>query len=334
MNAPTTLIPAGTAPFRVLLSQRNALSDRLNEGAWTDEAAAVVCDDIDRLEAAIINHPAATTDDAIVKLVTLAQIAASEREIDDHEAVSAIADAQRHFGLGWLDPAHRALVTPAPPVATDEVILRAYAARRREYEQNYHRDMTNPEGDAYFARIDACEAVIHAAPATTIEGVLAKLRVTFVHQTGQPWSDRAVADVNHPAFVEGLLGCDDVDRQAWSVIEDLARMAGINLATQGQYVAVLVPFEALRLEYLALDHQVKTTITDADSDPRFATMQARMKQIEHEVVIRPCQSVVDAKTKMQFMLETANVGVPLDGEEAHVLIKDAARFLIGEEAGA
>ncbi len=51
MNASTTIIPAGAAPLRVLLTERNALSDRLNEGAWTDEAAAVVCNDIDRLEA-------------------------------------------------------------------------------------------------------------------------------------------------------------------------------------------------------------------------------------------------------------------------------------------
>lgn len=334
MNAPTTIVPAGTAPFRVLLSQRNALSDRLNEGAWTDEAATVVCDDIDRLEAAIINHPAATADDAIVKLVTLAQIAASEREIDDHEAVSAIADAQRHFGIGWLDPVHAVLVNPAPPVATDEAILNAYAARRREFEENYHLDMTTEESDAYFNRIDACEAVIHGTPATTIAGVLAKLRVTFVHQTGELWSDRAIDDPTHPVFVEGLATAGTFARQAWSVIEDLARMAGIDLATQGQAVAALVPFDALRLEYLALDHQVKTTTTDADNDPRFATMQARMKQIEQEVVTRPCQSTADAKTKMRFMLDTAGIGIPLDGEEAHVLIKDAARFLIGEEAGA
>jgi hypothetical protein len=334
MNAPTTIIPAGTAPFRVLLSQRNALSDRLNEGAWTDEAAAVVCDDIDRLEAAIINHPAATADDAIVKLVTLAQIAASEREIDDHEAVSVIADAQRHFGLGWLDPAHAVLVNPAPPVATDEPILNAYAARRREFEENYHLDMTPEDEGGYFRRIDACEAVIHGTPATTIAGVLAKLRVTFVHQTGELWSDRAIDDPTHPVFVEGLATAGTFAHQAWSAIEDLARIGGIDLATQGQTVTGLVPFEALRLEYLAHDHQVKTTITDADTDPRFATMQARMKQIEQEVVTRPCQSAADAKTKMRFMLDTASVGIPLDGEEAHVLIKDAARFLIGEEAGA
>lgn len=334
MNAPTTIIPAGNAPFRVLLSQRNALSDRLNDGAWTDEAAAVVCDDIDRLEAAIINHPAATADDAIVKLVTLAQIAASEREIDDHEAVSVIADAQRHFGLGWLDPAHAGMIDSAPPVATDETILSAYAARRREFEENYHLDMTREDEDGYFRRVDACEAVIHDTPATTIAGVLAKLRVTFVHQIGELWSDRAIDDPTHPVFVEGLATASTFARQAWSAIEDLARIGGIDLATQGQATEGLVPFEALRLEYLALDHQVKTTITDADNDPRFATMQARMKQIEQEVVTRPCQSAADARTKMQFMVDTGGVGIPLDGEEAHVLIKDAARFLIGEEAGA
>jgi len=95
-----------------------------------------------------------------------------------------------------------------------------------------------------------------------------------------------------------------------------------------------VPFEALRLEYLALDHQVNTTITDADSDPRFTTMQLRMKQIEHEVVTRASRSVDDARVKMQFMFDTASIGIPLEGEEAHILIKDAARFLLGEEADA
>jgi len=332
MNALTTI--AGTAPFRVLLAQRNALSDRLNEGTWTDEAAAVVCGDIDRLETAIIDHPATTADDALVKLVTLAQIAASERQIDDHEAISAIADAQRHFGLGWLDPADTMLVEPAPPIATDETILNAYAARRREFEENYHLDMTAEQSDAYFARIDACEAVIHGTPATTIAGVLAKLRVTFVHQTGDLWSDRAIHDPTHPVFVEGLATSNSFARQTWSAIEDLARIGGIDLAAQGQALTALVPFEALRLEYLALYHQVNTTITDADSDPRFATMQARMKQIEHEVVTRPSRSADDARVKMRFMLDTASIGIPLDGEEAHILIKDTARFLLGEGAGA
>ena len=334
MNASSTIIPAGTAPFRVLLAQRNALSDSLNEDDWTDEAAAVVCDDIDRLETTIIGHPATTADDALAKLVTLAQIAASERQIDDHEPISAIADAQRHFGLGRLDPADTMLVEPAPPIATDETILNAYAARRREFEENYHLDMTAEQSDAYFARIDACEAVIHGTPATTIAGVLAKLRVTFVHQTGELWSDRAIHDPTHSVFVEGLATSNSFARQTWSAIEDLARIGGVDLAAQGQAVTALVPFEALRLEYLALDHQVNTTITDADSDPRFTTMQARMKQIGHEVVTRPSRSGDDAKAKMQFMLDTASIGVPLDGEEAHLLIKDAARFLLGEEAGA
>jgi hypothetical protein len=335
MNAPITITPAGTAPLRVLLNERNALSDRLNEGAWTDEAGAVVCADIDRLEATIINQPAATADDAIVKLVTLAQIAASDREIEDREAISVVADAQRHLGLGRLDPAHAAFVDPALPVpAADDAILSAYAARRREYEQNYHLEMTTEESDAYFNRIDAYESVIHGPPATTIAGVLAKLRVTFVHQTGELWSDRAVADVNHPAFVEGLATAGTFTRQAWSAIEDLARIGGVDLAAQGRAVAALVPFEALRLEYRALDDQLKSTITDADSDPRFLTIQARMKQIEQEVVIRPARSVDDARAKMRFMLDTASIGIPLDGEEAHILIKDAARFLLGEEAGA
>ena len=141
-------------------------------------------------------------------------------------------------------------------------------------------------------------------------------------------------DPRHPDFVAGLADAGIYTRMKWSAIEDLARIGGVDLATQGQAVTATVPFEALRMEYLSLDHRVNITITDADSDPRFATMQARMKQIEHEVVTRPSRSADDARVKMRFMLDTASIGIPLDGEEAHILIKDAARFLLGEEAGA
>ncbi len=105
------------------------------------------------------------------------------------------------------------LIEAAPPIATNETILNAYAARRREFKENYHLDMTAAQSDAYFARIDACEAVIHGMPATTIAGLLAKLRVTFVHQIGELWSDRAIHDRTHPVFVEGLVTSNSFARQ-------------------------------------------------------------------------------------------------------------------------
>lgn len=115
----------------------------------------------------------------------------------------------------------------------DHAICDAYAARRREFEENYHVDMTLEQEEAYFDRLHTREAVILNTTATTIEGVLAKLRVAFLHQEPSAWSDRAITDPSHPDFVAGLSAADIGDRLAWSAIEDLARIGGVDLAAQG-----------------------------------------------------------------------------------------------------
>lgn len=119
-------------------------------------------------------------------------------------------------------------------VETDAALLAAFAGRRREFESNYAADDMSPEVEnAYFARIDAFEAVLRDGRATTIEGVVAKLRVGFANLHTDGWSDFANGDPARVEFRDGLVMADMYERIVWSAIEDLARIGGIDLSRQG-----------------------------------------------------------------------------------------------------
>lgn len=120
-----------------------------------------------------------------------------------------------------------------PHLQTDEALLSAFTARRRGFEATEGVELAGDQEDAYFGRVDAVEAVLINNRATTVEGVLAKLRVAFLHQTGEDWSDLAVSNTKLPKFTEGLAMSDMYTRLAWGAIEDLARIAGVSLAEQG-----------------------------------------------------------------------------------------------------
>jgi len=223
-----------------------------------------------------------------------------------------------------------------PVVGADQALIAAFAARCRVFAENYHiLEMTKDHEDGYFTRLDAYEAIINDTPATTISGVIAKLRIGFLRQSDADWADHAIMGPNCPAFVEGLAAADPTVRHAWTAIEDLAAIGGIDLAAQSAGALPEVsPFETKRLEYLALDQALNTSVTDADADPRFRTMQGEMRRIEEAVIQQPSQFRADAEAKLRFLIDLDRIGVPLDGGEAHVVVKDAARFLLTGEMGA
>lgn len=119
-----------------------------------------------------------------------------------------------------------------PAVSGDATILAAFAARCRDFSDNYERDLTPEQEDAYFARIDATERVISETPASTVGGVVAKLRVAFVHLSDSSWVDHALLGPGHRAFAEGIAAADPHLRHAWALIVDLARIGGVDLAAQ------------------------------------------------------------------------------------------------------
>ncbi len=116
---------------------------------------------------------------------------------------------------------------------TDSALLEAFARRRLEFEAADKGPWTAQQEDAYFGRVDAAELVLLNGRATTIEGVLARLRVAFMNQVGTSWSDLAISNTANPKFVEGLRMSGMYERMAWGAIQDLARIGGVNLAEQG-----------------------------------------------------------------------------------------------------
>jgi hypothetical protein len=117
---------------------------------------------------------------------------------------------------------------------TDDSLLAAYAGCRTEMEfGKTNSEITAAEEDAYWERLGAHEEVLTETRATTIEGVIAKLRVAFSRNDAYAWSDHAVLDPNVAEFRDGLRLSGMTERMAWSAVEDLARIGGINLAEQG-----------------------------------------------------------------------------------------------------
>jgi hypothetical protein len=118
----------------------------------------------------------------------------------------------------------------------DADLLSAFAEFRRGTELWLASgpDHDLPEDDAAAdARTAALEDLIIGTQATTIEGVLAKLRRAFQGIVGEAWSDRAMTDPKHPDFVEGLQAADWYPRLMWHAIDDLAKLGGVDLASHG-----------------------------------------------------------------------------------------------------
>jgi hypothetical protein len=117
---------------------------------------------------------------------------------------------------------------------TDGGLLSAYAGCRTEMEfGKANSELTDAEEDAYWQRLGAHEEVLTETRATTIEGVIAKLRVAFSRNNADAWSDHAVMDPSIAEFRDKLRLAGMFERMAWSAVEDLARIGGINLAEQG-----------------------------------------------------------------------------------------------------
>ncbi|MEG8045773.1 hypothetical protein QP175_05810 [Sphingomonas aerolata] len=117
---------------------------------------------------------------------------------------------------------------------TDKALLTAYAGLRSSATDWYAHGARNDERDeARNATVLHLEEVVWKNRATTLEGVLARLRVTFKHISGEAWSDRALVDPTHAEFRAGLANAGGNDQMLWSAIEDLARIAGVSLAEQG-----------------------------------------------------------------------------------------------------
>ncbi|SFP98792.1 hypothetical protein [Sphingomonas rubra] len=121
-------------------------------------------------------------------------------------------------------------------VQQDAALLAAFKARRAE-SAFWLDNGTTPVTDQIEERsneiVRDAEAMLFGTQATSIEGVIAKLRALFPYFSQQPYSERAPVDPSHSGFREGLKEDGGNEQVLWACIEDLARISGVNLAEQG-----------------------------------------------------------------------------------------------------
>ncbi|WP_271300665.1 hypothetical protein [Sphingomonas sp. CV7422] len=112
------------------------------------------------------------------------------------------------------------------------------AFRRRAAEAAYwlsddHPPATDEIEERSNAIVVEAEAVLFGTAATTVEGVIAKLRTLYPHISQDAFAEHAVTNPRHPDFRAGLKVADGNDQVLWACIEDLARIGGNDLTEQG-----------------------------------------------------------------------------------------------------
>ncbi|WP_203309620.1 hypothetical protein [Sphingomonas beigongshangi] len=90
------------------------------------------------------------------------------------------------------------------------------------------------------------------------------------------------------------------------------------------------PFEALRLEYIAV--QTRGNAGWEDDHPEFLAICDRLTQIERAMIHQPCQSLADAQAKMRFMMVLNDFGSVFDGDDSHAIVADMSRFMLEDAA--
>jgi hypothetical protein len=154
-----------------------------------------------------------------------------------------LIEEERDWDLARVDEVMRHLTMDARRfgrlgafVQGDDDLLSAFAELRSDEEHwfAFGPDLEgHPWNTAADVRRAAAEDLILTARATTIEGVLVKLREVFPAFAEEAWSDHAMLDPRHPDFVAALREADGKIRQLWSAIDDLAKLGGVDLAAMG-----------------------------------------------------------------------------------------------------
>ncbi|MEG3083700.1 hypothetical protein U1707_08600 [Sphingomonas sp. PB2P12] len=232
-----------------------------------EDAARIVaethqCDDNDNarclVQYEIAHHPAATAGDLSAKLTFML-----EQQLGD--------------GMDWLPTILEDVqrIRSTTVAGTDKAILDAFDARSADLAANYFvYDMTSDQEDAYFARLNAHEAVISETPASTVAGIVAKLRIDFMHRVATAWSDHAIMDTSGPEFTEGLAEADTLTRNAWAIIENLARLGGASLTATPNWSEALKLYEQRTADNVVALAAFNVAEAAREDDPHVEATQA------------------------------------------------------------
>lgn len=191
----------GGASLRDVMIRRNELMEQIDKGPELAEAPlndAIAA--IHACENAIIKAPARTPDDALIKLIAVAQVSAEGHVIDDAEAAQAIAEGRKHFGIGFIGSVHG---LPAADVAPGQIALSAgptpfaiiYArhAAALEHFENLPEPRSHEQDDADAAAYCAASVALDHAEPTNWTEFAQKVEHVLNDQTDELYT-RLIAD--------------------------------------------------------------------------------------------------------------------------------------------
>lgn len=110
----------------------------------------------------------------------------------------------------------------------DARLLRGFAMLQEGARDFMEGDLPadDEEEEARGRALIEAEDIVMATPAETIAGIVAKMRLAFVHEFEDAAASWALADPNNPAFVFTL---EKRRKERWDAIENLARIGGVDL---------------------------------------------------------------------------------------------------------
>lgn len=120
-----------------------------------------------------------------------------------------------------------------PYVQSDQELFDAFRAYRVETREAMEAAYDSEEAEkASDERMMAAEQRLLDDRARTIEGAIAKLRVSWQRSLDDRWATHAVLDPRNAEFRKGLDMSDMFVRMGWGAIEDLARLAHVSLSEE------------------------------------------------------------------------------------------------------
>ncbi|GGE74988.1 hypothetical protein [Sphingomonas prati] len=99
--------------LRGLLARRNAIIELMDHEDLTDARQSELFSVVHVCEDKVLKTKAGTVDDAVVKMIAALQVAAEGHELGEGEAAQAVAEARKHFGIGYVQDHHGLM--PASP---------------------------------------------------------------------------------------------------------------------------------------------------------------------------------------------------------------------------
>lgn len=193
---PLTFDPA--APMADLLDQRTAVAAWMDGNHTTEAEESEYCGAINGIENTIIARTSVTPADAIAKLIVLVQACAENADVLDTDAIRALVDARRHFGLGYVHDLMLAqigstqVIVPAPVAEADAAWAKAKADWQAVRQDLTTKGLTDEQVDVLVQREMDAFCQMSDLPLRGLHDVSTRLRAMidmFSHVPPEPLSD-------------------------------------------------------------------------------------------------------------------------------------------------